>query len=76
MEKVIGNIVAQFKDFFGSLPPIKRNSILLATIIGVIGLVVVASMMSRTNYAVLFRNIPSDQLGIIVDNLKKKNIIY
>ena len=76
MEKVIGNIIAQFKDFFGSLPPIKRNSILLATVIAAIGLVVVVSMMSSTSYAVLFRNVPADQLGIIVDNLKKKNISF
>lgn len=76
MEKVIGNIIAQFRDFFKSLPPIKRNSIVAASTVAVVGVVVVIAMVSRTNYKPLFKNIKAEQLGLVVNNLKKKNISF
>ncbi|MCB0420350.1 MAG: flagellar M-ring protein FliF [Bdellovibrionales bacterium] len=76
MEKVIGNIIAQFRDFFKSLPPIKRNSIIMATTISVVGVIIVAVMLSRTNYKPLFKNVKPDQLGLVVNNLKQKNISF
>lgn len=76
MQKVIGNLVAQFKEFFKALPPIKRNSIFLATIISAIGLVIIMLMLAKTNYEPLFRNVAEDQLPLIVNNLQKKNVPF
>ncbi|MCB0407063.1 MAG: flagellar M-ring protein FliF [Bdellovibrionales bacterium] len=76
MNKLFGNLVIQFKEFYKTLTPVKRVSLLGSAAVFIVSLVIVSLMMSGANHVVLFRNIPSDQLAIIVDQLQKKNIPF
>lgn len=76
MQQLFGHLLAQFKEFYKNLTPVKRLSIAASSVIFIITLVVVSVMVSGTNYAPLFTNVPSDQLAIIVDQLQKKNIPF
>lgn len=76
MEKVFSTLIGQFKAFYNSLPPIKRNVMVISTIIALIGLVVVTSTVTKTDYVVLFTNVASDQLPVLLENLRKKNIPF
>ncbi len=76
MQKVIGNIVVQFNEYFKNLSPVKRMSMLMASMIVLVAIVVVTVMVSGSNHGVLFRNVPPDQLPLVVDKLRQKNIPF
>ncbi len=76
MQKLFGYLVTQFQEFYKTLTPVKRMS-MVATSLVVIGAVVVAMLMvSGTNHVPLFKNVPSDQLPLIVEQLNQKNIPF
>lgn len=76
MSKVLGNLIAQFNQFFKNLPPVKRASMVAAGSIALIAAVVVSLMVGGTNYDVLFHNITTDKLPLIISTLEKKNIPF
>ena len=76
MNKIFGHLVVQFRQFYKSLTPIKRLSVLAAVSIAALGLVVLTTMVSGANHVPLFTNIPADQLPQIVDQLQKKGLPY
>lgn len=76
MNKIFGNLIVQFREFFKTLGPTKRLSIVAASIIAVIALVIISYMVSGKDYAPLFTNIPSDQVSTIVAKLNEKNIPF
>ncbi|MCB0390667.1 MAG: flagellar M-ring protein FliF [Bdellovibrionales bacterium] len=76
MQKVLANIFVQFNEYFKNLPPVKRMSILTAAIIVVVATAVLAIMMSGSSHGVLFRDVPPDQLPLVVDKLRQKNIPF
>ncbi len=47
-----------------------------ASVIVVVAVVVVTMMVSGTNHVVLLRNIPNEQLPVVVEQLKAKNIPF
>jgi len=76
MNKLLSHLVVQFRQFYKNLTPVKRLSILAATVISAVALVVVGMMLSGSNYAPLFTNVPPDQLPQVVDQLQKRNIPF
>lgn len=76
MNKVIGSIIVQFREFYKNLGPTKRLSVLAVTVVAVIALMVVSFMVSGKDYAPLLTNIPNDQLSTIVAQLNQKNIPF
>lgn len=76
MNKLFGNLAVQFREFYKTLTPVKKVSIIGSALVFMITMVVVTFMLSGTNHVVLFRNIPSDQLAIVIDQLQKKNIPF
>ncbi|MCB0355630.1 MAG: flagellar M-ring protein FliF [Bdellovibrionales bacterium] len=76
MSKVVANILAQFNEYFKNLPPVKRMSILTAAIIVVVAAAVLAIMMSGSSHGVLFKDVPPDQLPLVVDKLRQKNVPF
>lgn len=74
--KIINVLAAQFKSYFNSLPPTKRNAIMLSAGIAMAGLVLVSMILSKTDYVPLFTNISSEQLPNILENLRQKSINY
>ena len=76
MQKLFGQIVIQFKDFYKSLTPVKRMSLMGATAVVIISVTIVTLMLAGTNHVVLFRNVPPDQLALVLEKLQKNNIPF
>ncbi|MCB0383887.1 MAG: flagellar M-ring protein FliF [Bdellovibrionales bacterium] len=76
MQKLFGQIVIQFKDFYKSLTPVKRMSLLGATAVVIVSSTIVALMVTGTNHVPLFHNVPPDQLALILEKLQKNNIPF
>lgn len=76
MQKLFGQLITQFREFYKNLTPMKRLSIMASAVIVVVATAVVGVMVSGTNYAPLFINVPSDQVASIVENLQRKNIPF
>lgn len=76
MQKLFGQIVSQFKEFYQGLTPMKRMSLLAASVMVVISVSIVIAMLSGTHHVALFKNIPPDQLALILDKLQKNNIPF
>tara|TARA_B100000749_G_scaffold280894_2_gene280528 strand:- start:22660 stop:24309 length:1650 start_codon:yes stop_codon:yes gene_type:complete len=76
LNKVIGNLVVQFKEFYKSLTPVKRVSVIMSAVIAMVATVIVSTMLTRTNYAMLLKDVPSDQLPLVVQKLKQNNIPF
>jgi flagellar M-ring protein FliF len=76
LNKILGSLVVQFKDFFKGLGPTKRMSIIAATIIAGIAFMTVSYMMSGKDYISLLTNVPNDQLALIIEKLNGKNIPF
>ena len=76
MNKVFGSLIVQFRDYFKNLGPTKRMSVIAATVVAVISLVIMVVMVSGKDYIPLLTNIPNDQLSMIVEKLNQKNVPF
>ncbi|MCB0350208.1 MAG: flagellar M-ring protein FliF [Bdellovibrionales bacterium] len=76
MGKIFSSLVVQFQTFFNALPPVKRNAIMVSTVIAVAGFVLVAVMVTKTDYVPLFSNVAPEQMPLVLENLRKKNIPF
>lgn len=76
MNQLIGNLIAQFREFFKGLGPTKRMSIIAASLIAAITMFIITMMVSGKDYAPLFTKIPSDQVPMMIQKLSEKNIPY
>lgn len=76
MNKIFGSLIVQFREFFKSMGPTKRMSIIVATAIGVVAAVILSFMASGKDYQPLLTNIPSDQVSMIVEKLNKLNVPF
>lgn len=76
MNKLFGHLVAQFRQFYKNLTPVKRLSIMGATVISAVALAIVGMMISGSNNVPLFTNVPPDQLPPVVDQLQKRGIPF
>ncbi len=76
MNKIFGSLLVQFREFFKSLGPTKRMSIVAASIIAAISAVVISFMVSGKDYVPLLTNVPSDQVSMIVEKLNKLNVPF
>src|SRR4051812_11223808 len=76
MQKLVGHLIQQFRDFYRQLTPMKRASVLASggAIIVTIGILMM--MLLGTNYVPLFTNVPSEQLPQIVEQLQKRGIPF
>jgi len=76
VDKVLGGLILQFREFFKNLGPTKRMSVLSVSVIAVAALTAMVFMVSGRDYAALFTNIPNEQVATIVSKLNEKNIPY
>lgn len=76
MGKLFSHLVVQFRQFYKNLTPVKRLSVIGAVVSGIVGLAVVALMLTGTNHVPLFTNISPDQLPQIVDQLQKRGVPF
>ncbi len=76
MNKFFNSLFAQFKEFYRSLTPIKRASLIGSFALVVIAGVIIAGMISGSDFKPLFRNVSQDQLPMIVASLQQKNVPF
>ena len=76
MSKLLSHLIAQFRQFYKNLTPVKQMSIIGATVIAVIGMAAIVMMVSGSSNVPLFSNIAPDQLPQIVDQLQKRGIPF
>lgn len=76
MNNILNVLVGQMRSYFKSLPPIKRNVLVLSSIVAVVGLVLASVILSKKDYVPLFTNITSDQIPVIMANLQSKNVSF
>jgi flagellar M-ring protein FliF len=76
VDKILGGLILQFREFFKNLGPTKRMSVLSVSVIAVAALATMVFMVSGRDYAALFTNIPNEQVATIVSKLNEKNIPY
>ncbi len=76
MNELFRTLVAQSRDFYKTLSPVKRVSMLATIVVAVIGLFVLVVVLSGKDQVPLLTNIPPDQVGEVVDLLQRKNIPY
>lgn len=76
MNTLLSHLIAQFRQFYKNLTPVKRLSMVAATTIAVVGLAVIGAMLTGTNHVVLFSNVAPDQLPQIVDQLQRRGVPF
>lgn len=76
MGKIFRSLVSQFRDFFRSLGPTKRLSIIAASVVFVAAGIMMALMVTGKEFVTLLTNIPNDQLSMIVQKLNEKNVPF
>ncbi len=76
MAKLFGSLIIQFREFFKSLGPTKRVSMIASIAIVAVTLVVLTVSISGKDYQVLLTGVPSEQLSLIVEKLNQKNVPF
>lgn len=76
MQKFFGHIINQFREFLKSLTPVKRMSVMASAVVIAVSLAILSGLLVGTDYAPLFKDVPSDQLPLIVDQLQRKGISF
>jgi len=76
LNKIFGSLIAQFQEFFKTMGPTKRMSMVVAAIVTVAALVVIGYMIGGRDYSVLLSNVQSDQMPMIIAKLNEKNIPF
>lgn len=76
MQSLFKNILAQFRDFYKNLTPMKRMSMIAVAFLIFFTAVIMLFSAAGTDFAPVLTNIPADQTSVIVDRLQAKNIPY
>jgi flagellar M-ring protein FliF len=76
LQALFRNLIVQFREFYKNLTPVKRFSMMFASMIVLASAIFMLAMLSGTDYVPLLTNVPSDQTALIVDKLQQKNIPF
>lgn len=74
--KFLSTLITQIKDFFDSLTPIKRMSLIASAGVLLAAVFVIGWMATGTEYVALQTNIPEEQVPTLLNILRGKNIPY
>jgi flagellar M-ring protein FliF len=76
VQKLFQSIFAQFNEFYKTLSPTKRVSLVGSILVAIVALLFVFGMIGGQDYVPLFRNIPHEQISLIIEKLQEKNIPF
>ncbi|MCJ8277657.1 MAG: flagellar M-ring protein FliF [Bdellovibrionales bacterium] len=74
MQDFFKTFVAQIREFFGGLTPVKRLSLIASTGVVFAAITTIVFMASGTDYAPLLSNVPPEQVPTVLNILRAKNI--
>ncbi len=76
MNKFFTSLIAQFREFYKSLTPVKRASLIGASVTVLVASFIIAGMISGNDFKPLFKNVSQEQLPMIVASLQQKNVPF
>ncbi|MGE3972978.1 MAG: flagellar basal-body MS-ring/collar protein FliF [Bdellovibrionales bacterium] len=76
MNTFLRSLFLQLKGFYQNQTPVKRMSILIVCVIAVTSVIIIGVMISGRSYVPLFTSVPPEQLSIILNKLKEKNVKF
>lgn len=76
MQNLFRNLIVQFREFYKNLTPVKRFSMLFASMIVLASAGFMMVMVSGSDFVPLLTNVPSDQVALITQKLQEKNIPF
>lgn len=76
MSKFFTSLIAQFREFYKSLTPVKRASLIGASVTVLVASFIIAGMISGNDFKPLFKNVSQEQLPMIVASLQQKNVPF
>ena len=76
MQGLFRNLVVQFREFYKNLTPVKRFSMMFASLIVFASAIFMVFMVSGNDYVALLTNVPADQTALVVEKLQQKNIPF
>ncbi len=76
MQNLFRTLVVQFREFYKNLTPMKRMSMIITSVIVLASFLFMTVMISGQDYVALMRDIPADQMALVVEKLQAKNIPY
>jgi len=76
MSKLFQSLLAQFKNFYKNLTPTKRMSMVASLGIVLASITVVLYMMSGTSFVPMMHDVSADNLPLVIEKLKEKNIPF
>lgn len=76
MKGMFSVLVAQLRDFFKSLTPIKRMSVIASSAVAIAAIVTIALMSVRKDYVPLIKDIDPAETSSVINVLETKKIPY
>lgn len=76
MNKFFESIFAQFREFYRNLTPTRRVAMMVSLVILLSALGLITTMSTKVNYVTFLRNVPADQIPLVIGKLKEKNIPF
>jgi flagellar M-ring protein FliF len=76
MMKLWQSLIIQFKNFYKNLTPTKRLSMVASIGVVLAAITIVMVMMSGTSYVPMMKDLTAENLPIIIEKLKSKNIPF
>jgi flagellar M-ring protein FliF len=74
--KLWQSLIVQFKNFYKNLTPTKRLSMIASIGVVLAAVTVVMIMMSGTSYVPMMKDVTAENLPIVIEKLKSKNIPF
>jgi flagellar M-ring protein FliF len=66
----------QLKDFYASLTPVKRMSLMASLVILIAAIMTISLMATKQDYVVLLKDVSAEQISSVVNVLDNKKISY
>jgi flagellar M-ring protein FliF len=76
MKNVWEMLSKQFRTFYLSLPPLKRNVLVISMIVGILGVSLVAGIVMQKDHVVLFHSVSPEQMPSILAHLQKRSVPF
>lgn len=76
MGRLLQSLMLQFKNFYKNLTPTKRMSMVASIGVVLAAVTIVSVMMSGTSYVPMMKDISAENLPIVIEKLKAKNIPF
>jgi flagellar M-ring protein FliF len=76
MSKLLRHLLAQFREYYKNLTPVKRVSVLGVSVVVFITVVVLSMMVTGNTFVPLFTNVATEQLPQVAEQLQKRGIPF